>query len=67
MDLTIIGLIIIAFLELILIAILYNKIINVDKHSVKADIELFKLIVEISQVMNDFNKRIETFEQENEK
>ena len=66
MDLTIIGLIIIAFLELILIAILYNKIINVDKHSVKADIELFRLIVEISQVMNDFNKKIETFEQEKE-
>ena len=66
MDLTIIGLIIIAFLELILIAILHNKIINVDKHSVKADIELFRLIVEISQVMNDFNKRIETFEQEKE-
>lgn len=66
MDLTIIGLIIIAFLELILIAILHNKIINVDKHSVKADIELFRLIVEISQVMNDFNKKIETFEQEKE-
>ena len=66
MDLTIIGLIIIAFLELILIAILYNKITNVDKHSVKADIELFRLIVEISQVMNDFNKKIETFEQEKE-
>ena len=66
MDLTIIGLIIIAFLELILIAILHNKIINVDKHSVKTDIELFRLIVEISQVMNDFNKRIETFEQEKE-
>lgn len=68
MDLAVTGLIIIVILELILIAILNKKIIDINQHSINADVELFGLIAEIGKVLNSFNIRIKKFEnEENEK
>lgn len=68
MDLVITGLIIIVILELVLIAILNKKIIDINQHSINADVELFGLIAEIGKVLNSFNIRIKKFEnEENEK
>ena len=61
---TILLLISVAVLELILLAILQKKIDNVNKQAIKADIELFKLITEISQVLDMLNIRIKDLEKD---
>lgn len=61
---TILLLISVAVLELILLAILQKKIDDVNKQAIKADIELFKLITEISQVLDMLNIRIKDLEKD---
>lgn len=61
---SILLLISVAVLELILLAILQKKIDNVNKQAIKADIELFKLITEIGQVLDMLNIRIKDLEKD---
>ena len=61
---TILLLISVAVLELILLAILQKKIDDVNKQAIKADIELFKLITEITQVLDMLNIRIKDLEKD---
>lgn len=61
---TILLLISVAVLELILLAILQKKIDDVNKQAIKADIELFKLITEIGQVLDMLNIRIKDLEKD---
>ena len=61
---TILLLISIAVLELILLAILQKKIDDINKQAIKADIELFKLITEIGQVLDMLNIRIKDLEKD---
>lgn len=61
---TILLLISVAVLELILLAILQKKIDDINKQAIKADIELFKLITEIGQVLDMLNIRIKDLEKD---
>lgn len=61
---TILLLISVAVLELILLAILQKKIDDVNKQAIKADVELFKLITEIGQVLNKLDIRIKDLEKD---
>lgn len=61
---TILLLISVAVLELILLAILQKKIDDVNKQAIKADIELFKLITEIGQVLDMLNTRVKDLEKD---
>lgn len=61
---TILLLISVAVLELILLAILQKKIDDVNKQAIKADIELFKLITEIGQILNKLDIRIKELEKD---
>lgn len=61
---TILLLILVAVLELVLLAILQKKIDDVNKQAIKADIELFKLITEIGQVLNKLDIRIKDLERD---
>lgn len=61
---TILLLILVAVLELALLAILQKKIDDVNKQAIKADIELFKLITEIGQVLNKLDIRIKELEKD---
>ena len=61
---SILLLISIAVLELILLTILQKKIDGVNKQAIKADIELFKLITEIGQVLDMLNIRIKDLEKD---
>ena len=54
----------VAVLEVILLAILQKKIDDVNKQAIKADIELFKLITEIGQVLDMLNIRIKDLEKD---
>lgn len=57
-------LILVAVLELILLAILQKKIDDVNKQEIKKDIELFNLIVEIGQVLKKLDIRIKDLEKD---
>ena len=57
-------LILVAVLELILLAILQKKIDDVDKQSTRADLELFKLITEVGKVLDMLNVRIKELEKD---
>ena len=61
---SILLLISVAVLELILLAILQKKIDDINKQAIKADIELFKLITEIGQVLDMLNIRIKDLEKD---
>lgn len=57
-------LILVAVLELILLAILQKKIDDVNEQEIKKDIELFNLIIEVGQVLKKLDIRIKDLEKD---
>jgi len=59
-------LLLIALLELILIAIQQKKIKDTYNRGVAADVEIFHLVAEIAKVLRDYEKRIKKLEENKE-
>lgn len=63
MDLVVLGLIIIAILELILIAMLHNKITKIDNKMIGTNIEILRLMVSIGHALDRLEQKVKKLEE----
>lgn len=63
MDLVVLGLIIIAILELILIAMLHNKITKIDNKMIGTNIDILRLMVSIGHALDRLEQKVKKLEE----